>query len=43
MMHFDITAKAILPTLEGKKGTEGHDSSTAGLMNYWLKHKGNKL
>ena len=36
-------AKAILPTLEGKKGTDGHDSSTAGLMNYWLKHKGGKL
>jgi len=32
-------AKAILPTLEEKKGNEGHDSSTTGLINYWLQHK----
>jgi glucose-6-phosphate isomerase len=34
-----VLAKAILPSLDGKKGVEGHDSSTTGLINYWLQHK----
>lgn len=34
-----VLAKAILPTLDGKKPNEGHDSSTAGLIDHWLQHK----
>lgn len=34
-----VLAKAILPSLDGTKGVEGHDSSTTGLINYWLQHK----
>jgi len=31
-------AKALLPMVEGKPGAD-HDSSTMGLLNYYLKHK----
>lgn len=33
-------AKALLPKVEGKQGGEGHDSSTQGLLAYYLAHKG---
>ena len=32
-------AKALLPKVEGKQGGEGHDSSTQGLLAYYLAHK----
>lgn len=34
-----VLAKAILPALEGKKALEGHDSSTTGLIQYYLSNK----
>jgi glucose-6-phosphate isomerase len=33
-------AKALLPKVEGKASGEGHDSSTQGLLSYYLSHKG---
>ncbi|MDP3315140.1 MAG: glucose-6-phosphate isomerase, partial [Devosia sp.] len=33
-------AKAILPEVQGSKASEGHDSSTVGLVNAYLKLKG---
>jgi glucose-6-phosphate isomerase len=33
-------AKALLPKVEGKQSGEGHDSSTQGLLAYYLAHKG---
>jgi glucose-6-phosphate isomerase len=32
-------AKALLPKVEGKQSGEGHDSSTQGLLNYYLANK----
>ncbi|MCR6672782.1 glucose-6-phosphate isomerase [Devosia ginsengisoli] len=32
-------AKALLPKVEGKESGEGHDSSTQGLLAYYLEHK----
>ena len=32
-------AKALLPKVEGKQSGEGHDSSTQGLLAYYLEHK----
>jgi glucose-6-phosphate isomerase len=32
-------AKALLPKVEGKQGGEGHDSSTQGLLAYYLANK----
>ncbi|CAD6565665.1 MAG: glucose-6-phosphate isomerase [Cyphobasidiales sp. Tagirdzhanova-0007] len=34
-----VLAKAILPSLDGKTDVAGHDSSTTGLIKYWLQHK----
>merc|ERR1711939_424235 len=34
-----VLAKEILPALEGKKALEGHDSSTTGLIQYYLSNK----
>ena len=33
-------AKALLPKVQGEAGTEGHDSSTRGLVGYYLANKG---
>lgn len=33
-------AKALLPKVEGKESGEGHDSSTQGLLAYYLSNKG---
>ena len=33
-------ATALLPVVEGRQGSEGHDSSTAGLVGYVLKRNG---
>jgi glucose-6-phosphate isomerase len=33
-------AKALLPKVEGKAAAEGHDSSTQGLLKYYLANKG---
>ena len=33
-------AKALLPKVEGKQSGEGHDSSTQGLLGYYLANKG---
>jgi len=34
-----VLAKQILPVLQEKNDNKGHDSSTTGLINYWLQHK----
>jgi len=32
-------AKALLPKVQGQASGEGHDSSTQGLLNYYLANK----